>query len=235
MNFHQEQLVEPLPSRSSRRSRSSECNSLWVWREWLLILFRRLFFDIDSATLITETFSFFSPSLCPATVSRCMLSLLSPWEMSETEASNIVRVFFAEVICRTLWAHNLWSAWDRPGSQTPRAHAKVRWTRAFGSGTEGECRCWHEESWAPIGVEWNRRGMEGLVRNFSRGTLATLRECQHQCRRLPRLVLSSPWHSEHRADIILCGCDVCGVWWRGVCVCGRGREGQEKIKKETGI
>ena len=29
-------------------------HQLWVWREWLLALFRRLFLDTDSATLVTE-------------------------------------------------------------------------------------------------------------------------------------------------------------------------------------
>ena len=29
-------------------------HQLWVWREWLLVLFRRLFLDTDSATLVTE-------------------------------------------------------------------------------------------------------------------------------------------------------------------------------------
>ena len=58
-----------LPSRCPRRSHPSEQNFLWVWREWLLILFRRPFFDIDSAALITKpSLSFLS--LGQVTVSR---------------------------------------------------------------------------------------------------------------------------------------------------------------------
>ena len=52
----------------SRRSHPSEENCLKVWREWLPMLFRRLFLDIDYATLITNLF-FLSLSLssnrCP--------------------------------------------------------------------------------------------------------------------------------------------------------------------------
>ena len=66
-----------LRSRCPRRSRSSEQNSLWLFREWLLILFRRLYLDINSATLITEPFL---SSLSLSVLQRfpdCMLSLLS--------------------------------------------------------------------------------------------------------------------------------------------------------------
>ena len=57
--------------RCSRRSHPSEQNFLRVWREWLLILFRRLFFDIDCATLITKPPLFslslsLPPSLSPS-------------------------------------------------------------------------------------------------------------------------------------------------------------------------
>ena len=58
-----------LHSRCTRRSRSSESNCLWVVGEWLLILFRRLFIDINPAALITGP-SLSSLSLCLATVSR---------------------------------------------------------------------------------------------------------------------------------------------------------------------
>ena len=91
-----------LCSRSFRRSLSSEYNSLWVWREGLLILFRRFYLDIDSATLITEP-SLSSLSLCLATVSRCMLSLLSPGETCETEASNIVETPNSPVFSRVIF------------------------------------------------------------------------------------------------------------------------------------
>ena len=63
------------------------------------------------------------------------------------------------------------------------------------------------------------------VTSLMTARLATLRVCQSYCRRLPRLVVSSPRHSEHRADITMCRCDLC--------VRGRGRDeaGREGEKK----